>query len=60
MIRETGYHKYKNRAGKDTPYLLYFLSAIFFTYLYPTRKNTIYYKYTKVHLIYIQKQFVSI
>ena len=37
-----------------------FLSAIFFTYLYPTRKNTIYYKYTKAHLIYIQKQFVSI
>ena len=50
----------KIEQAKATPSLLYFLSAIFFTYLYPTRKNTIYYKYTKVHLIYIQKQFVSI
>lgn len=60
MIREIVYHKYENRAGKDNSLsALFFICNIFHIFI-PYKKNTIYYKYTKAHLIYIQKQFVSL
>lgn len=40
MIRETGYHKYKNRAGKDNslPAALFFICNIFHIFI-PYKKK---------------------